>query len=177
MTIDVQASESGRREQIARELARLEESSKFSAANQFEMAQQWNAVHLALGIPASVLAAVAGVTALAATTGAFVAGVIALAAAALGAMLTVLNASRKAAQASSVANAYLAIQTAARQERLIDTASRPIEEARDQLAELTTRRDEQNHSAAPPNRLARRRAKKNLDAGSQTYEVDREAQA
>lgn len=164
--------EAARREQIRRELERVEESAKNSASNQFALAQQLSVVNLVLGIPASVLAAIAGVTALATTTGRLWAGVIALTAAGFGAVLTIVNASHKATQATSAANAYLEIQTGARQERLIDSAARPFDDARAMLAELTARRDEQNKTAAPPNRLARRRGMKNLATGGQNYAVD-----
>ena len=164
--------EAERRTQIRRELERVEESAKHSASNQFALAQQWGAINLVLGIPASVLAGVAGVTSLAVTTGRIWAGVIALAAAGFGAILTIMNASRKATQATSAANAYLEIQTAARQERLIDTGARDLDEARAMLGELTARRDEQNATAAPPTRWARKRGKSNLESGGQDYKVD-----
>jgi len=164
--------EAERRAQIANELERVEESARISAASQFALSQQWGTLNIALGAPASGLAAAAGVTALAATTGRIAAGVIALASAALGGVLTVLNASRKANQATGAANAYLEIQTAARQERLIDSAAREIDDARAELSELTARRDEQNKSAAPPNRFAYRRATRGLKDGGQMYQVD-----
>lgn len=164
--------EEERREQIQLELARVEESAMYSAANQFALSQQWGALNLLLGVPASVLAAVAGVTALSSTTGSFWAGVVALGASAFGAVLTILNASKKATQATSAANAYLEIQTAARQERNIDSRARTVEEARGMLAELTARRDEQNKTASPPNRFARRRGSVVLRKGGQDYAVD-----
>lgn len=167
-------SEQQRRAEIASELQRLEESARSSAQNQFEQAKQWRGINLLLGVPASVLAAVSGATALASTAGRFWAGVMALAAAAFGAVLTTVNASHRTSQASSAANAYLEIQTAARQARLIDLPHLPRDEARAELAELTARRDEQNKTAEPPNRFAYRRAKKNLQAGGQDYEVDRQ---
>src|SRR5688500_16797436 len=105
---------------IRDELQRVEESTMWSAQGQFEQAKQWRFVNLAVGVPASALAAVAGSTALASTTGRVWAGIIALTSSAFGAMLTTLNASRRANQAGAAANAYLEIQTAARQARLVD---------------------------------------------------------
>jgi hypothetical protein len=164
-----------RRQSIRDELGRLEESSMFSAQNQFEQAKQWRSVNLVLGLPASVLAAVAGATGLAGTAGRVPAGVLALAAAAFGAVLTTVNASHRMNQAAAAANAYLEIQTAARQARQIDLPYWTIDEARAMLAELTARRDEQNKTAEPPGRRAYKRAKNNISTGGQTYKIDRDA--
>ena len=171
-----------RRRAIETELRRVEESAKYSAQVQFEQAKQWKSVNLTLGVPASVLAAVSGATALAATAGRVAAGVLALASAAFGGVLTTLNASHRINQAASAANginqaasaanAYLEIQTAARQAREIDLPGSDLDEARSALAELAARRDEQNKTAEVPNRRAYRKAKKNIDAGGQTYEAD-----
>jgi uncharacterized protein (DUF1800 family) len=87
-------------------------------------------------------------------------------------VLTTLNAAHRMNQAAAAANAYLEIQTAARQARLIDMRGWDIEEARSALAELTARRDEQNKTAEVPSRKAYRRAQKNIAKGGQTYEVD-----
>jgi len=161
-----------RRQAIETELRRVEESAKYSAQIQFEQTKQWRGVNLGLGLPASALAAVSGATALASTTGRFVAGVLALASAGFGAILTTLNAAHRMNRASAAANAYLEIQTAARQAREVDLPSWSIEEARNALAELTSRRDEQNKTAEVPNSRAYKRAQNNIDAGGQTYEVD-----
>lgn len=144
----------------------------WSAQGQFEQAKQWRGINLALGLPASALAAVSGATALASTAGRIVAGLMALGAAAFGALLTTVNASHRTNRASAAANAYLEIQTAARQARMVDLPDLTIEEARSLLAELTARRDEQNKTAEPINRLAYSRATRNLKRGGQQYAVD-----
>ncbi|GAA1723118.1 hypothetical protein GCM10009765_83850 [Fodinicola feengrottensis] len=161
-----------RRRALDEEFQRLEESAMYSAQNQFEVAKQWRGVNLMLGLPASVLAAVSGATALASTTGRLWAGLLALAAAAFGAILTTINASHRTNQAAAAANAYLAIQTAARQARLLDLHSSDLDDARNTLAEITARRDEQNKTAEPPNKWARRRAQKSIGSGGQTYGID-----
>jgi hypothetical protein len=162
-----------RRQAIERELRRLEESAEYSAQSQFEQTKQWRGVNLLLGLPASVLAAVAGATALAATAGRIAAGILAIAAAGFGAILTTVNASPRMNQASSAANAYLEIQTAARQAREIDLPYLGVDEARQMLAELTARRDEQNKTADPPNRRSYKRAKGIIEKhGGQAYAAD-----
>lgn len=166
------AAQQRRREAIGAELTRLEESAQYSAQGQFEETKRWRTTNLALGIPGSAIAALAGATALASTTGRFTAGVLALVAAALGAVLTTLNASHRMTQAASAANAYLEIQTAARQARLIDLETADLDVARQTLAELTARRDEQNKTAEAVSRRAYRRAQKNINAGGQSYAID-----
>lgn len=164
-----------RRGAIEDELKRLEESAMFSAQQQFEQMKLWRGVNLSLGLPAAVLAAAAGATGLAATTGRVIAGILALTAAAFGALLTTVNASHRMNQAASAANAYLEIQTAARQLREIDLPDMSIDDARASLSELTSRRDEQNKTAEPSGWLSRRRARANIAEGGQTYAVDKRA--
>ena len=84
--------------EILRELQRVEESAEHSMANQFALGQQYRTVDLIAGIPATALAAIAGVTALASTTGRVTAGIIALVAAGLSAIVAFLGAARRGAQ-------------------------------------------------------------------------------
>ncbi|MFC7933397.1 SLATT domain-containing protein [Streptomyces cinereoruber] len=161
-----------RRRALDAEFRRLEESAMWSAQCQFEEGKRWRATHWALGLPATLLAAVAGTTALVESTGATAAGILALLSAGLGAVLTTVNAPQRASQAVAAANVYLSIQTAARQHREIDLPGWSPAEAREALAALTTRRDEQNAGVDPPSRRAYRKARANLDAGGQSYAVD-----
>ncbi|MEU2747197.1 SLATT domain-containing protein [Streptomyces collinus] len=167
-----QAGAQARRAAIADELRRLEESAMYSAQMQFEAAKHWRGVHLMMGIPTSLLAAVAGTTALVESTGRIAAGILALASAGLSAIMTTVNAPQRVSHATMCANAYLEVQTAARQTRTVDLAGLPVDEARAVLAELTSRRDEQNRAADPPGRRAYRRAQTNIGSGGQTYAVD-----
>lgn len=162
-----------RRQAIECELHRLEESATYSAQIQFEQAKRWRGVNLGLGIPASLLAAVAGGTALAVDGWETIAGIVALLSAAFGGVLTTVNAAHRMNQASSAANAYLEIQTAARQARLVDLPYVPVDDARNTLAEITARRDEQNKTAEPPSRKSYRKGTKNIQSGGQTYAVDK----
>ncbi|MFJ5727496.1 SLATT domain-containing protein [Streptomyces paradoxus] len=158
---------------IADELRRLEESAMYSAQMQFETAKHWRSVHLMMGIPTSLLAAVAGTTALVESTGRIAAGILALVSAGISAIMTTVNAPQRMTHATTCANAYLEVQTAARQTRTVDLPGLPAGEARAMLAELTARRDEQNRAADPPSRRAYRRAQANIGRGGQTYAVDR----
>jgi hypothetical protein len=159
---------------IRNELSRIEESAKLSAQAQFEQAKYWRAVNLILGVPAGVLAAVAGATALASTTGRVAAGVIALVAAGLSAITTTLNSAQRIEQGQAAGNLYLALQSDARIARETDLPRQSFDEARAALAELRVRQDEINQSSALPARYAYWRAKKNIERGGQHYEIDRD---
>ena len=158
---------------IAREVHRLHESLKWSSQLQFEQMKLWRTMNILLGTPAAVLAAIAGGTGLASDGPATVPSVLALVAAGFGAALTTLNPSRRVSQAQASANAYLELQTQARQLLTIDLIQTIATDAREQLASLTVRRDEVNKTADPPGAYARWRAVRNLEAGGQAYEVDK----
>jgi hypothetical protein len=156
-------------EAIRVELENTEIAATHSAQNQFEAAKQWRLVNLSVGTPATVLAAAAGSTALARTSLHVWSGVMALAAAALGGLLTTLNANRRSTQAHTTANAYLAVQSDARIARNVDLPRMDADSARTTLSELKARYDEINNSAEIPNRFVRRRALKNIKRGDQAF--------
>jgi len=155
------------------EARRLEESAKYSAQGQFERAKFWRGVNLALGVGAAILAAIAGVVGLASDQARILSGVLALIAAGIVSVLTTVNADRRHSQAAAAANAYLEIQTAARQLYAVDLTHLEYDTARTQLAELTARRDEINKTADMPSRRAYRRAQANIGRGEQQYSVDK----
>lgn len=124
------------------------------------------------GAPAAILAGISGAAGLADATNARWAAVLALVSAAFTSLVTTLGASRRAAAGQSAGNAYLEIQTAARQLLTIDLLRLDYDDARAQLQELTARRDEVNKTADVPSRLARRMAMGNLRGGGQDYEAD-----
>ncbi len=161
------------RRAINNELARLEERAMWSAQGQFEQAKTWRALNVWLGAPSAVAAAVSGALVLASDSLNILGGVLALIAAAGGAILTTVNASYRSTQASAAGSAYLEIQTRARQSREVDLPWEvDLEAARQDLGELTARLDEQNKTADPISKRAYRKARKNIDAGGQTYRVD-----
>ncbi len=156
---------------IYAELETLEESAMYSGQSQFEQAKFWRGVNLLIGAPAALFAAIAGATGLASVSNQKIAAYFALAAAGLGALVTALNADRRSTQAHSAANAYLEIQTAARQLRLVDLGEMKYEDARASLKELTSRRDEINKTADIPSFYAYWRGKVNIKKNRQKYGV------
>lgn len=157
---------------ILLELQRVEESAKHSMASQFALGQQYRTVDLIAGIPATALAAIAGVTALASATGRITAGIIALVAAGLSAIVAFLGAAQRASQATAAGNEYLAIVNDARRARLIDVALLDSAGARDLLRSLTDRAHEQNKAAQPPNVIARWIGKRSIARGDREHQVD-----
>ncbi len=166
-------NDEARRTAIHDELERLEESGKYSAQGQFEQAKRWRGVNFGLGTPTSVIAAVGGGMALAEDSLATVAGVLGLLAAAGTAILTTLNSQHRMNVAVATGNAYLEVQTAARQAREVDLPYVSVDDARITLERLTAKRDEQNRIADLPSRKAYKQAQKNIQGGGQTYEVDK----
>lgn len=158
---------------VADEADRIHQSALYSAQGQFEQAKLWRLLNLILGVPAAALAAVSGGTGLAGRGGA-VPGILALIAAGFGATLTTVNASRRMTQAQASANAFLQLQTAARQFLTIDLAGMSRDEAREALRNLTNSRDELNKTADPPSRYAYWLSKRNIKKGGQDYEADKE---
>lgn len=147
----------------------------WSAQGQFEQAKTWRALNVWLGAPAAAVGAVAGALVLTSDSLNVLGGVLALISAAGGAILTTVNASHRANQANAAANAYLEIQTAARQSRDVDLPwTDDLEESRQVLGELTSRMDEQNKTAEPISRRAYNRARRNITSGGQTYGADHE---
>ena len=133
----------------------------------------WRAMNLVLGVPAAVLAAVSAGTGLASQSVNHVPAVLALVAAGFGAALTTLNPSRRMSSAQAAANAYLEIQTSARQLLTVDLSILDRADARDHLATLTARRDEINKTADPPALFASQKARKSITGGRQSYEADK----
>lgn len=157
---------------VREELERIEEAARYSAQSQFSSAKFWRGLNLALGVPAAVLAAVAGATGLADTTSAHTAALIALVAAGLTAVMTTLNAAQRAEQSRVSASAYLTLQSDARIARTIDVPHLAGDEARRRLAELSDRRTAINDTAPVPAFLAYRLGARNIKKGRQTYQVD-----
>lgn len=159
--------------EIDRELQRIEESAEHSKEAQFAASKNWRAANLGLGVPASVLAAIAGGAGLAGSWSVQVVGGAALLVAVLGGIMTTLNAAQRAEQSAASANSYLSIHDDARVLRNIDLARLTDDEARDALAQLIARRDEVNHTTPLPSTLAFWQGRRNIEKGRTRHEVDK----
>lgn len=162
----------GQSRAVEDELKRIEESATDSSQSQFAQAKLWQSVNLLLGLPAALLAAISGGTALAGLVGKAAAAALALGAAGFAALAVTLNASERARQSHAAANAYLGLLGAARRLRTVGLLDLTFAQARDQLDELGRRQDQINESAPIPSRWAFWLGRKNVERGGPTYAVD-----
>lgn len=165
-------SDVDRRKAMKKEAKRIHESAKHSAQNQLEYAKTWRSVDRWLGGLAALLAALAGAGGLAEVLTAQWAGLIALSAAGIGGVATFLDANRTKSRAQASGNAYLALQQDCRVFIEVDLEHKTTDEAREILSKLVARQQELNSAADLPSRRARKKGKKNVEDGSQDYEVD-----
>lgn len=163
------------RERLISEARRIEEDSLFSAKGHFSSATMWGKAYLWLGIPAAVLAAIAGVSALSRFDNSdVVSGVLALVVAGLAAVTTFLNPSERTNLHHAFGTRFNSLRNNARIFREIDCGSQePDEELIRKLKELANRRDELNEQSPQIGRWAYQRAKKSIEAGEAEYEVNR----
>jgi hypothetical protein len=168
---------------IGAEALRIHESAVYSSQSQFEQAKIWRALNIWLGAPAAVAAALAASAILGGSEQTMLfgirshtlAGLLALLSAALSAILTTVNASRRTTQCQASGNAFLQLQTEARQLILVDLKHLNYEEGRERLESITNSRNELTKTADPAGRYAYWKAKRNIEKqGGQTYEVDTE---
>ena len=127
---------------LQKEARRVEEDALFSAKGHFESGRIWSAVNLWVGMPAAMLAAISGVSAFGdATT---VAGVLAMLVAALVAVTTSLDPSKRSNSHQVAGVRFNSLRNRARSFREIDLESTTSdEELADSLKELRrTRRFE-----------------------------------
>ncbi|WP_084436729.1 SLATT domain-containing protein [Aldersonia kunmingensis] len=167
---------------IGAEALRIHESAVYSSQSQFEQAKIWRALNIWLGAPAAVAAALAASAILGGTEqtlvfgikGDLLAGLLALLSAALSSILTTVNASRRTTQCQASGNAFLQLQTEARQLILVDLKHLSFEDGRGKLESITNSRNELLKTADPAGRFAYLKAKKNIEKlGGQSYAVDK----
>ena len=95
---------SNTKEKIVNEAQRIEEDSLYSAKGHFYAAQFWESFHLWVGVPTSIIAAIAGTSAL--NEAHILAGVLAMLVAGLTAIITFVNPNEKANAHHTAGNAY-----------------------------------------------------------------------
>ena len=162
-----------RRPEIRQEAERVLEAATYSSETQFEFAKRWRRVDRWLGSLAAGLAAVAGVGGLSNVFSARWAGLVAVLAALTGAIAASLGAPQTKEKASVAANSYRALQQDARIFLRIDLAEMKDTDAREGLQKLVDRLQQLNRESVIPSTKAWKRAQKQIESGSQTYEVDK----
>ncbi len=163
------------RDNIVREAKRIEEDALYSSKGHFVAAQFWTSFHLLIGIPITILAALAATLTFADRYRVAV-GVLAVAVAVLSAVATFLNPKETAKSSSSAANNYDALRNRARIFWAIDCWR---EDATDQLLteklkDLSAEKSRLNQSCPQILGWAYRRGKKAVLAGEGAYEVDKQ---
>jgi len=161
-----------RRNRIREEAARIHESATYSSETQFEYAKRWRSVDRWVGSVAAGLAAVAGVGGLSKVISVEWAGTIAILSALIGAISASIAARQTTEKSTVSANLYRALQQDARIFLQIDLDSLSVEEARDILQRLVDRLQQLNRDSVIPSVKAWQRARRQIEAGAQTYEIE-----
>ncbi|KTC84549.1 MULTISPECIES: SLATT domain-containing protein [Legionella] len=159
--------------QLEKEALRIEEDSEHSAKGHYNTADRWKRYHLAIGLPAAILAAIASGTAF--NNMPETAGVLAILATALTTVLTFLKPSEHAENHKAIAGQYLALRNQTRLFREIELIEVGYnDETKNRLIELAKHRDDLNLSSPSPNRKDYELARSDIEAGFSQYKADKE---
>ena len=158
-------------QELHNEALRIREDTDYSSKGHFEASSTWRNVNLWIGIPNVIFAAIAGISVLEECK------ILAVIFAALSAMFAALNtflgAADKAATHKRFGNEYLALRNRSRYFINIKTKRDLSEsELEAQLEELFTRRNDLNSSAPLIPRNAFEKARKGIEEGESTNEID-----
>lgn len=152
----------------------IEEDTEHSAKGHYNAADRWGWYHLAIGLPAAVLAAIAGGSAFADLPE--VAGSLAILSTAMTTVLTFLKPSEHAENHKAVAGQYLALRNQTRLFRELDLeATSDPDSVKKRLVELASTRDDLNQASPGISRKDYEKAKADIDQGYSQYRVDKEA--
>lgn len=159
-------------DEIAKELARIEEDCVHSGKSHFNAHERWRAYHYWLGIPAVVFSSVAGL--------AFfqdypeVGGALSAIVAVLTSLSTFLKPYERATAHKSSGDQYLSLRNDARVFRTIKlNKACDYESAISGLDEYTKRRNELNQASAQFSKSDFIKARAGIDAGESEHAVDR----
>lgn len=151
-----------------KEADRIEEDSIHSAKAHYNAADRWKHVHLWIGIPNALLAAIAGVSAFQEAT--LTAGCLAVVVAAVAAVNTFLNPGDRASTHRRCAGEYLSLRNRSRIFVNIVSQTGVCDEIFNQRFEdLANKRDELNATSPQIPEWAFRKAKEGIDAGEAKY--------
>ncbi len=158
-------------ESIQAEASRIEEDALYSAKGHWEAAKPWEHRHLWLGIPTTVCAAAAGVSAF--SDHPVLSGALALIVAVGSALITFINPSERHRRHCDAGNAYKALNNHARIFRSTECVPAADPSAlRAKLQELDQRRNDLNQGSPIIPRHAFEAARRGIEAGEATHRVD-----
>ncbi|MEW6246599.1 MAG: SLATT domain-containing protein [Nitrospirota bacterium] len=153
------------------EASRIEEDALYSAKSHFEAGRAWGNVHLGLGIPTVVIAAITSASAFKEEIVA--AGVLAIAASVLSAIPTFLNPSKRSQLHHQAGAKYNSLRNRIRMFRDLDPKSEAGEtDLLKLLKSLAQERDDLNLSSPQIRRFAYKRAHCGIESGEAAYKVD-----
>lgn len=158
---------------LSREAERIEEDATYSSKSHFNAEDTWVHRHYLLGVPATVLAAIAG-AALVKSQPEW-ASALTLVASLLTGLMTFLKPNERAAIHRAAAGQFLALRNEARFFREIELLdSSRLGELPDRLKALSSARNELNQKSPSIPRRAFVAARKGIEEGEATHKVDKE---
>lgn len=157
---------------LRKEAERIEEDSIHSAKGHFNAADIWRRRHYLLGIPATILGALAGAAIVKDWPTA--ASLLSLAATILTALVTFLKPTERASEHKTAGDQYLALKNDARVFREIELLIQDGESHADKIKTLSQRRNELNQGSPEIPRKAFEKAKNGIASGEADYKTDKE---
>lgn len=158
---------------LCREAERLEEDAIYSSKSHFNAENTWVLRHYWLGVPATVLGAIAGAALVKSQPE--LASLFTLMASLLTGLMTFLKPNDRAAMHRAAAGQFLALRNETRFFReieLLDTAR--LDELPDKLKALSSARNELNQKSPSIPRSAFVAARKGIEEGEATHKVDKD---
>ncbi len=158
---------------LRREAERLEEDATYSSKGHFNAENTWMRRNYWLGVPATVLGAIAGATLI--KTQPDWASAFALLASLLTGLMTFLKPNERAAMHRAAAGQFLALRNDARFFREIELLQTDrLDELSEKLRALSAARNELNQKSPSIPRRAFVAARKGIEDGEATHKVDQE---
>ena len=157
---------------LRKEAKRIEEDSIHSAKGHFNAADIWRRRHYSLGIPATILGALAGAAIVKDWPTA--AALLSLAATILTALVTFLKPTERASEHKTAGEQYLALKNDARVFREIELLVQDGESHADKIKALSQRRNELNQGCPEIPRKAFEQARDGIASGEADYKADKE---
>lgn len=160
-------------QKLVAECRRIEEDAEHSSKGHYNAGDRWGRYHLYIGLPAALIAAIAGAAAFKDCPE--LAGSLALLSTALTTVLTFLKPSERAEMHKTSGGHYLSLRNQTRIFREIELANGlEVEAAKARLLELASTRDELNATSPGISRCDYENAKKDIDEGRSQYQVDKD---
>ncbi len=169
-------STSKTKSEVIKEAQRIGESLLHSSKNHFEAALIFRSLHLWVGIPMVVLAAVAGAAALSKfDPERLIAGSLSIVVAVLSGVATFLNPNERVSAHMDAGNSYDALLNRVRIFWSIECWQSDSDAVlTDRLRHLSEQKDELNRRCPQIPKLARLRAKRGIERGEAEFAVDKE---